>query len=65
MVALGEVCEIFNGITSKKSEYKDFGLTKVIKVRDFDEKNVTFANDSKGWIDAISPQINIFKEATH
>ena len=50
-VALGDVCEIFNGITSSKSEYQDFGLTKVVKVRDFDEKKVYFDNNSKGWID--------------
>ncbi len=51
MVALRRVCEIFNGITSRKSEYRDAGLIKIIKVRDFTESNVTFDNDTNGWID--------------
>ena len=50
-VELGQVCEIFNGITSRKSEYKDCGKVKVIKVRDFDESEVHFDKDERGWID--------------
>ena len=36
-VEIGSVAEVFNGITSRKSEYKDSGRIKVIKVKDFDE----------------------------
>ena len=50
-VELGEVVEIFNGITSKKSDYRDNGSVKVIKVKDFDELRVYFDKDDKGWIE--------------
>ena len=51
MVQLGDVSEIFNGITSRKADYRNVGLIKVIKVRDFDESKVHFDNDTNGWID--------------
>ncbi len=51
MVELGNVAEVFNGITSKKSAYKDSGRIKVIKVKDFDEFGVSFDKDEKSWID--------------
>ena len=51
MVSLVDVCDVFNGVTSKKSEYKDMGKIKVIKVKDFDEVTVRFDKDQKGWID--------------
>ena len=51
MVELGNVVEVFNGITSKKSAYKDSGRIKVIKVKDFDEFGVSFDKNEKSWID--------------
>ena len=51
MVPLGQVCDVFNGITSRKSDYRNSGRIKVIKVRDFDESAVRYDNDENGWID--------------
>ena len=50
-VEIGGVAEVFNGITSRKSEYKDSGRIKVIKVKDFDELGVYFDKNERGWID--------------
>ena len=52
MVALGQVCEIFNGITSRKEQYVSLGKIKVIKVKDFDETGVYFDKDENGWINS-------------
>ena len=52
MVALGQVCEIFNGITSRKEQYASSGKIKVIKVKDFDEAGVYFDKDENGWINS-------------
>ena len=46
-VALAEVADIFNGVTSKKSEYRNHGTVKVIKVKDFDETDVYFDKKRK------------------
>ena len=48
---IGNIADVFNGITSKKSAYKNSGLVKVIKVKDFDELNVYFDKDERGWIE--------------
>ena len=50
MVRLGDVCAVFNGITARKSDYKNDGAVKVIKVRDYTEDSVDFSNDANGWI---------------
>ena len=50
MVELGVVADIFNGITSRKSDYQDSGLVKVMKVKDFDEIDVYFDKNERGWI---------------
>ena len=50
LVKLGEVCDVFNGITSRRSEYNDSGTIKIIKVRDFTETQVFFDKDNNGWI---------------
>ena len=51
MVEIGTIADVFNGITSKKSAYKNDGRVKVIKVKDFDEYGVYFDKDERGWID--------------
>ena len=50
MVTLGQVCEIFNGITMRKADYMDKGKIKIIKVKDYDEDSVYFDKDKNGWI---------------
>ena len=51
MVKIGTIADVFNGITSKKSAYKNDGRVKVVKVKDFDEYGVYFDKDERGWID--------------
>ena len=50
MVALGDVCKVFNGITARKSDYGESGAVKIIKVRDFSETDVEFHNNTNGWV---------------
>lgn len=50
-VELGEVAEVFNGITNKKSDYKISGSIKVIKVKDYDENRVYFEKNESGWLE--------------
>jgi len=48
---LGEVCEIFNGVSVPKAEMKSAGKFKIIKNRDYNENEIFWHNDENGWTD--------------
>ena len=56
MLPLSDVCEVFSGKTFKKSDYKNFGATRVLRLKDFDEQGVHFERNTNSWFDVAVPK---------